>query len=86
MRQAAISCMIVGAAVFCALPSARAARVGEHAPDFSVADANGKTQKLSEYAGKFVVLEWSNRGCPPILGGRGIIFRRHSRKRWRASR
>jgi hypothetical protein len=38
--------------------------VGERAPDFSVTDTNGKTQKLSDYAGKFVVLEWSNRGCP----------------------
>ena len=46
------------------LPVAWAARVGESAPDFSVTDTNGKAQKLSGYAGKFVVLEWSNRGCP----------------------
>ena len=64
MKRAATSWMIVAAAVFCALPMARAARVGERAPDFSVADTNGKVEKLSDYAGKFVVLEWSNRGCP----------------------
>jgi len=64
MRRAATSWMIVAAAVLCTLPLARAARVGERAPDFSVADTNGKLEKLSDYAGKFVVLEWSNRGCP----------------------
>jgi len=44
--------------------SARAARVGEHAPDFTATDSNGKTHTLSEYAGKYVVLEWTNRDCP----------------------
>ena len=41
-----------------------AARVGEPAPDFTATDTNGKVHKLSEYQGKFVVLEWTNRGCP----------------------
>lgn len=38
--------------------------VGSAAPDFSVTDANGKTHSLSEYKGKYVVLEWFNAGCP----------------------
>ena len=46
------------------LTSARAARVGARAPDFTATDSNGKVHKLSEYAGKYVVLEWTNRGCP----------------------
>jgi peroxiredoxin len=41
-----------------------AARVGERAPDFTATDSNGQVHKLSQYAGKFVVLEWHNRGCP----------------------
>ena len=41
-----------------------AARVGEPAPDFTATDSNGEVHKLSEYKGKFVVLEWTNRGCP----------------------
>jgi peroxiredoxin len=45
-------------------PLARAAKVGEAAPDFTATDSNGKVHKLSEYQGKFVVLEWTNRGCP----------------------
>jgi peroxiredoxin len=38
--------------------------VGTAAPDFSLPDANGKTHSLSEYKGKYVVLEWFNPECP----------------------
>jgi peroxiredoxin len=38
--------------------------VGSAAPDFSLTDANGKTQSLSQYKGKYVVLEWFNPECP----------------------
>jgi peroxiredoxin len=41
-----------------------ALRVGEPAPDFSVTASNGKTYRLSDSRGKFVVLEWHNNGCP----------------------
>ncbi|WP_158748899.1 thioredoxin family protein [Acidobacterium sp. S8] len=44
--------------------SAFAVRVGRPAPDFTGTDTNGKTHKLSEYHGKYVVLEWTNNGCP----------------------
>jgi peroxiredoxin len=44
--------------------TALAARVGDPAPDFSGTDSNGQTHKLSGYRGKFVVLEWTNNGCP----------------------
>ena len=43
---------------------AGAASPGAAAPDFTVADATGKPVKLSEYRGKFVVLEWTNPDCP----------------------
>ena len=38
--------------------------VGSAAPDFSLPDASGKTHSLSEYKGKYVVLEWFNPECP----------------------
>ncbi len=38
--------------------------VGAMAPDFSLTDAGGKTQSLSQYKGKYVVLEWFNPDCP----------------------
>jgi peroxiredoxin len=44
--------------------AAYALRVGDPAPDFSGTDSHGQTHKLSEYKGKFVVLEWTNNGCP----------------------
>jgi peroxiredoxin len=44
--------------------AARAVSVGEAAPGFTAAASTGKTAKLSDYAGKIVVLEWTNHGCP----------------------
>jgi peroxiredoxin len=38
--------------------------VGSAAPDFSLTDANGKAHSLSQYKGKYVVLEWFNPECP----------------------
>lgn len=38
--------------------------VGKPAPAFSAQDMNGKTVQLSDYAGKVVVLEWTNHECP----------------------
>lgn len=43
-----------------------ALKVGDKAPAFSLKDMNGKEIKLSDYAGKTVVLEWLNHGCPFI--------------------
>jgi hypothetical protein len=43
---------------------ARAVEPSSLAPDFKGVDADGKTQTLSQYRGKYVVLEWANQGCP----------------------
>jgi peroxiredoxin len=40
------------------------AEVGKPAPDFAARDINGKTQRLSDYKGKIVVLESYNLDCP----------------------
>ena len=37
---------------------------GQTAPDFTLKDSKEGPQKLSAYAGKFVVLEWMNPECP----------------------
>ena len=39
-------------------------KVGAPAPAFTATDSHGQTQSLSEYHGKYVVLEWHNQGCP----------------------
>jgi len=44
--------------------SLAAVKVGDQAPDFTGTDSRGQTHKLSDYKGKFVVLEWHNNGCP----------------------
>ncbi len=41
-----------------------AQKVGAPAPDFKATDSNGRMRQLSEYRGKYVVLEWHNNGCP----------------------
>lgn len=40
------------------------AKVGNTAPDFTLADTNGNSVTLSDYSGKYVVLEWINYDCP----------------------
>jgi peroxiredoxin len=39
-------------------------QVGKEAPDFVLTDTNGKTHHLSDYKGKYVVLEWYQPDCP----------------------
>jgi peroxiredoxin len=41
-----------------------AVEAGKPAPDFAGTDINGKTVKLSDYAGKIVVIESYNSDCP----------------------
>ncbi len=64
MRKNFALLAVIGFAVLTDFSLARAAQVGKPAPDFTATDTNGKVHKLSEYRGKFVVLEWTNRGCP----------------------
>jgi peroxiredoxin len=47
-----------------AAPASAAPVVGQAAPNFKLADVNGKPVSLSDYRGKTVVLEWNNPGCP----------------------
>lgn len=56
--------MLVLATAFAATAAQAAPKVGEPAPAFTATDSNGKTVNLSDYKGKFVVLEWSNAECP----------------------
>ena len=64
MTKQILQSFVLVVAVLIALPAAWAAKVGDPAPNFTATDSNGQTHTLSEYRGKFVVLEWTNRGCP----------------------
>ena len=46
---------------------ADAAIVGAAAPQFTAVDSNGTSHDLSDFAGKTVVLEWTNHECPFVL-------------------
>jgi peroxiredoxin len=52
------------ALTLCAATIAYALPPGSQAPNFTGTDSNGQTQTLSQYRGKYVVLEWANKGCP----------------------
>jgi peroxiredoxin len=52
--------------VMAVVPAAWAAKVGQPAPEFSAPDLQGKAVKLSDYRGKYVVLEWTNPECPYV--------------------
>ena len=61
-----------------------AAKVGDKAPDFSVTDSNGKNHKLSDFKGKWVVLEWHNQGCPYVGKHYGSGNMQKLQKEWTA--
>ncbi len=63
MTQATRALSLICALLLLILP-ARALTPGITAPDFTGTDSNGAKHTLSEYRGKYVVLEWANRGCP----------------------
>lgn len=48
------------------LPAIAAPSVGQPAPDFSLPDLAGKAVKLSDFKGRYVVLEWVNPDCPYV--------------------
>lgn len=48
------------------------AMVGEAAPDFTLTSAKGQEYTLSNYKGKYVVLEWINFECPFVKKHYGV--------------
>jgi peroxiredoxin len=59
-----LSSLLCGAALLSAGASMAQAVVGQTAPAFSATDTSGKTVALADFKGKYVVLEWTNPGCP----------------------
>ena len=51
-------------ALLLAVAAQAAPAVGQPAPEFTLKDAGGKPVKLSDFRGRYVVLEWTNPGCP----------------------
>jgi peroxiredoxin len=74
MRRSALGTLlvllfVVGAALPFAFPTASAfaeVTVGKAAPNFSLPGSDGAEHSLSDFKGKFVVLEWLNPECPYV--------------------
>lgn len=62
-----VTAVAVAAFAWLATSDVRAAdapKVGQPAPNFTATDLAGKSRSLSEFKGKYVVLEWHNQSCP----------------------
>jgi peroxiredoxin len=57
--QALLAVLVIGVS-----PAAFAANAGQQAPNFTVTDTQGKPVQLSDFKGRYVVLEWTNPQCP----------------------
>jgi peroxiredoxin len=63
-RIFALASALAAFAFATAASSVLAAAAGQPAPDFTLTDTHGKAVHLSDYRGKYVVLEWTNPDCP----------------------
>jgi peroxiredoxin len=64
LRTGLLFAVIAAASLPLVAGSAPAVKPGMPAPAFAAPDIAGKTIHLGDYAGKIVVLEWTNDGCP----------------------
>jgi len=60
-----LSTLAVSALAIAAPATAKIA-TGSNVSDMTVVDSNGVKHNLSDFAGKKVVLEWTNEGCPYV--------------------
>lgn len=67
MRLPLLTGMLSGVLILSLLSPALAqthTEIGQPAPDFTLKDTNGERHTLSDYEGKYVVLEWMDFRCP----------------------
>ncbi|MEM9026013.1 MAG: redoxin domain-containing protein [Verrucomicrobiota bacterium] len=58
VKTLSLASVIAGSALL------NAAKVGYDAPEFKLTDISGTEHSLSDFSGKYVVLEWVNPACP----------------------
>lgn len=63
-KHSLVAAFFAATAIAVGVAHADVAKVGSPAPAFTATDVNGKSRSLSEFKGKYVVLEWHNQGCP----------------------
>ena len=62
--MAAAVALTAGALIASTARAEPSPRTGQAAPAFTAMDSNGESVSLADFAGKTVVLEWTNDGCP----------------------
>jgi len=63
MKKRLISTFIISILAL-GLSQLQAVEVGEDAPEFTLTGIDGQSHSLSDFEGKYVVLEWLNHNCP----------------------
>jgi hypothetical protein len=79
----ALGAVVLGSPGLPTLAHAAEPRPGAPAPGFAAESIAGKTVRLGDFAGKTVVLEWTNNGCPFVAkhydgGNMQALQRRHT--------
>jgi peroxiredoxin len=59
-----VAAPLLAAGLLAAAPVFANVTAGNPAPEFTLTDVQGKPHKLSDFKGKYVVLEWFNSECP----------------------
>lgn len=67
MKRSKLLLGLVLTAVTATVLWAAGPKTGAAAPAFTLTDIDGKKVSLSDYKGKYVVLEWVNYGCPFVV-------------------
>ena len=66
MKTTTFAAAAMAVAIAAAPITIHASKVGAPAPNFKGTDSKGTVHNLSDFRGKWVVLEWHNEGCPYV--------------------
>jgi peroxiredoxin len=83
MRHSSMALALALTLAAVAVPVA-AQQAGSQAPDFTLGDTAGNPVRLSDYRGRFVVLEWTNPECPFVQSHYQARSMQGLQKKWGA--
>jgi peroxiredoxin len=84
MRTTTFVAAAITVAIAAAPITTHASKIGAPAPNFKGTDSKGAVHNLSDFKGKWVVLEWHNEGCPYVKKHYGGQNMQRLQKEWTA--
>ena len=84
MKTTTFVAAAIAVAIAAAPITTHASKVGAPAPNFKGTDSKGAVHNLSDFKGKWVVLEWHNEGCPYVKKHYGGQNMQRLQKEWTA--